>query len=118
MQSKGLPRVFSNTTVQKHQFFCTQLSSQSNSNIHIRFLLELAGALGFSPTFEDVAPFAEKHLAQLRPFLNTGFSESMLLPLRGEDRNALCEDLLRYLEYHTESAIRVQSLAVLREVFG
>ena len=88
------------------------------SNFHIRFLLELAGALGFSPTFEDVAPFAEKHLAQLRPFLNMGFSESMLLPLRGEERNALCEDLLRYLEYHTESAIRVQSLAVLREVFG
>ena len=34
-QSKGLSRVFSNTTVQKHQFFGTQLSSQSNSLIHI-----------------------------------------------------------------------------------
>ena len=34
LQSKGLSRVFSNTTVQKHQFFCTQLSSQSNSHIH------------------------------------------------------------------------------------
>jgi len=34
LQSKGLPRVFSNTTVQKHQFFCIQLSSQSNSHIH------------------------------------------------------------------------------------
>ena len=33
-QSKGLSRVFSNTTAQKHQFFCTQLSSQSNSHIH------------------------------------------------------------------------------------
>ena len=32
--SKGLTRVFSNTTVQKHQFFSTQLSSQSNSHIH------------------------------------------------------------------------------------
>ena len=88
------------------------------SNFHIRFLLEFAGALGFSPTFEDIAPFAEKHLVQLKPFLSAGFSESMLIPLRGEDRNALCEDLLRYLEYHTESAIRIQSLAVLREVFG
>ena len=29
LQSKGLSRVFSNTTVQKHQFFGTQLSSQS-----------------------------------------------------------------------------------------
>ena len=33
LQSKGLSRVF-NTTVQKHQFFGTQLSSQSNSHIH------------------------------------------------------------------------------------
>ena len=37
LQSKGLSRVFSNTTVQKHQFFSAQLSSQSNSNIHISF---------------------------------------------------------------------------------
>ena len=34
LQSKGLSRVFSNTTVQKHLFFGTQLSSQSNSHIH------------------------------------------------------------------------------------
>ena len=33
-QSKGLSRVISNTTVQKHQFFCAQLSSQSNFHIH------------------------------------------------------------------------------------
>ena len=35
-QSKGLSRVSSNTTVQKHQFFGAQLSSQSNSHIHTR----------------------------------------------------------------------------------
>ena len=34
LQSKGLSRVFSNSTVQKHQFFGAQLSSQSNSHIH------------------------------------------------------------------------------------
>ena len=37
--SKGLSRVFSNTTVQKHEFFNTQLSSWSNSHIHT-WLLE------------------------------------------------------------------------------
>ena len=36
LQSKGLSRVFSNTTVQKYQFFGAQLSSQSNSRIHTR----------------------------------------------------------------------------------
>ena len=34
LQSKGLSRVFSNTTVEKHQFFGTQPSSRSNSHIH------------------------------------------------------------------------------------
>ena len=34
LQSKGLSRVFSNTTVQKHQFFGVQPSSRSNSHIH------------------------------------------------------------------------------------
>ena len=39
LQSKGLSRVFSNTTVQKHQFFGTQLSLWSTSHIHT-WLLE------------------------------------------------------------------------------
>ena len=39
LQSKGLSRIFSNTTVQKHQFFGTQLSLRSNSHIHT-WLLE------------------------------------------------------------------------------
>ena len=39
LQSKGLSRVFSNSTVQKHQFFCAQFSLWSNSHIHT-WLLE------------------------------------------------------------------------------
>ena len=38
LQSKELSRVFSNTTVQKHQFFGTQFSLWSNSHIHTRLL--------------------------------------------------------------------------------
>ena len=38
LQSEGLSRVFSNTTLQKHQFFSTQTSSQSNSHIRTRLL--------------------------------------------------------------------------------
>ena len=37
LQSKGFPGVFSNATVQKHQFFGAQLSSQSNSHIHTSY---------------------------------------------------------------------------------
>ena len=39
LQSKGFSRVFSKSTVQKHQFFGTQLSLESNSHIHT-WLLE------------------------------------------------------------------------------
>ena len=39
LQSKGLSRVFSSTTIQKHQFFSTQSSLWSNSHIHT-WLLE------------------------------------------------------------------------------
>ena len=38
LQPKGLSRVFSNTTVQKHQFFGAQLSLWSNSHIHTQLL--------------------------------------------------------------------------------
>ena len=41
LQSKGLSRVFSNTTVQKHQFFGAQLSLQSNSHIYTWLLEKL-----------------------------------------------------------------------------
>ena len=41
LQSKGLSRVFSNTTVQRHQFFGAQLSLWSNSHIHTWLLEKL-----------------------------------------------------------------------------
>ena len=44
LQPNGLSRVFSSTTVQKHQFFSAQLSSLSNSHIH-SWLLEKTIAL-------------------------------------------------------------------------
>ena len=45
LESKGLWRVFSNLTVQKHQFFGTQLSLESNSHIHTWILDRLDGPL-------------------------------------------------------------------------
>ena len=88
------------------------------SNFHIRFLLEFAGALGFRPTFQDIAPFTSEHAIEMRLMLQSGFSEAMLVPLSGPVRNSLCESVLRYLEYHTDQAIRIKSLAVLRELYG
>ena len=53
----------------------------------------------------------------MKQLLNASFTESMLLPLNGVTRNALCESLLLYLSFHTDSNIQVKSLSVLRELY-
>ena len=87
------------------------------SNFHIRFLLELSVALGFSPETSDLMPFVGENFTTVSQFMTTSFAESMLVPLSGPVRNKICEDVLRYIEYHTESTLTINSLKVLRELF-
>ena len=87
------------------------------SNFHIRFLLELSVALGFSPETSDLMPFVEENYTIVSQFMTASFAESMLIPLSGQVRNKICEDVLRYIEYHTESTLTINSLMVLRELF-
>lgn len=87
------------------------------SNFHLRFLLELAAALGFSPSLEDLMPFAGEHLDAVRQLLTLGPAESMLIPMNGAQRNAVANLLLDYISYHTESPLQIRSLAVLRELY-
>ena len=88
------------------------------SNYPVRFLTELAVAMGFSPTPEALEPFAGRYQALLSQFVQSSFAESMLIPMNGEVRNELSEILLKYLAHHTESSLNVQSLKVLRELYG
>ena len=87
------------------------------ANYHLRFLLEFAGALGFRPTFADIAPFAEKHLPLMKALLSASFADSLLLPLSGAERSALCEELLQYIAYHTDQSLTIRSLPVLHDLF-
>lgn len=87
------------------------------SNFHIRFLLELTVALGFSPEAKDLMPFVGDHYPVVEKFMSLPFAESMLIPLNGQVRNEIAEEILRYIEFHTESAVNVNSLKVLRELF-
>ena len=87
------------------------------SNYHLRFLLEFAGALGFSPTLEDLAPFAGEHLFVLRQLLQSSQAESLLIPMNGAQRNAIASLLLDYIGYHTETRLNIRSLQVLRELY-
>ena len=87
------------------------------SNFHIRFLLELAIALGFSPKIDDLRPFLGDNQFIIEKFMSISFAESMLMPLSGSLRNEICEGVLRYIEYHLESTLTINSLKVLRELF-
>ena len=87
------------------------------SNFHIRFLLELSVALGFSPETSGLMPFVEENYTTVSEFMTSSFAESMLIPLSGPVRNKICEDVLRYIEYHSESTLTINSLKVLRELF-
>lgn len=88
------------------------------SNFHIRFLLELAVTLGFSPEAQDLMPFVGEHYPVVERFMTLPFAESMLIPLNGAVRNEIAEEILRYIEFHSESAVNVNSLKVLRELFA
>lgn len=88
------------------------------SNFHIRFLLELAIALGFSPETRDLRPFVGSNYPVVEQFMQQSFAQSMLIPLNGPVRNEIAEQLLRYIEFHTESSLNVNSLKVLRELFA
>ncbi|MCM1501758.1 MAG: recombination protein O N-terminal domain-containing protein [Bacteroidales bacterium] len=87
------------------------------SNFHVRFLLELAVVLGFSPEERDIEHFAGDRIPLVAEFLKSSFEESMLIPMSGQSRNDIAEALLRYIEYHSDSTVNIRSLKVLRELF-
>lgn len=88
------------------------------SNFHIRFLLEFAIALGFSPESRDLQPFVGDHYPVVERFMKEPFAESMLIPLSGRVRNEIADEIIRYIEFHIESSLNINSLKVLRELFA
>lgn len=86
------------------------------SNFHIRFLLELASALGFRPSSEDIAPFAGNLMPVIDRFIKEPFSRTMLIPLNGKTRGEIAEAVLKYIGYHMESQLNINSLKVLHEI--
>ena len=99
------------------------------ANFHLLFLLRLCSVLGFDPDTAGLAPFVTSsdchpersegsNFKALDSFIKLPFAEALLYPLSGVDRNTIAESILRYIEFHTESAVNVRSLAVLREIYG
>ena len=102
----------------KSQILTLDALGSDFANFHLLFLLNLCSALGFDPDPALIAPFAGDHLRSIESLLTMPFTEAMLLPLKGVDRNEIAESILKYIEFHSESKVNVRSLAVLRELYG
>jgi len=87
-------------------------------NYHLRWLMELIATLGFSPAFEDITPFAEENLREIKDLLGAELPEFMVYPLNGKKRSAIADSLLRYLSVHLEMKLNIKSLAVLGELYS
>ena len=94
------------------------LDAMDSDFSNIRFLLEFAVALGFSPESRDLAPFVGENFPIVEGFMKESFADAMMIPLNGSVRNEIAEGILRYIEFHSDSAINVASLSVLRELFS
>lgn len=88
------------------------------SNFHLVWLLQLAVKMGFAPESGDLAPFAGEYLTAMEMLLSLPPGEALLLHLNGRSRNEIAERLIDYIAFHSDSPIRINSLAVLREVFA
>lgn len=88
------------------------------SNFHIHFLLELVIRLGFNPQGEDIQIMAQEYYPVISKFMNSDFAEAMLIPLSGENRKNIAETILRYIEYHIDYQLNINSLNVLHELLN
>jgi len=88
------------------------------SNFHIRFLLDFAAACGFRPSVEDIMPFIGDQAEKTIELMKSEAADSLLVPMTGTQRSAICERLIKYLEFHLDTKINVKSLKVLSELLN
>lgn len=88
------------------------------SNFHLRFLMEFASALGFSPSAESLAPFAGEAFHEVADLLRLSLADFLVYPLSGARRSRIADVLLAYISSHAEINLNVRSLGVLKELWN
>lgn len=96
---------------------CTLEELNGNfSNFHLYFIIGLCRVLGFAPGDDTGYVFSEENSALLHKLAASGFVEAMALPATGNMRLSFMEDMIGYLEYHTDKTIDAKSLKILHEI--
>ena len=93
-----------------------ELDGGAAANFHLCFLTGLCRRLGFSPDAASVAPFAEGCLEDMNAFLDRDLPQQLLMPLSGARRTRMARALLRFMEYHLDYPLKINSLDILAQL--
>lgn len=89
------------------------------ANFHLWFLSKYASILGYKPQgllTEEFNPFSAEEFELLQRFNNEPFSETMCIPLNGEQRTSFATNAISYLEYHLGFKFEPKSLKILHRL--
>ncbi|MBP5397256.1 MAG: recombination protein O N-terminal domain-containing protein [Bacteroidales bacterium] len=92
-------------------------SGAGYANFHIALLKELCERTGYSPARDDLFAFSDENYADLENLSDKNFEQTLLAPLSGRSRSRIARSYLKYLEYHLDMPLHIQSLDVLECLF-
>ncbi len=91
----------------------------STANFHIWFLDRYLSHLGFplERGYADIfSPFSPTEAQILQQVHDSSYEEAMQIPMTGESRSKLLEEILKYLEFHSGTKLDIKSLQVFRSM--
>lgn len=95
----------------------TEDDAVSYANFHIALLKELCEKVGYQASQQDLIIFSDESLTDLEKMEGLSFEQMLLVPLTGRRRDQIIRSYLKYLEYHLDTPLHIQSLDVLAALF-
>ena len=95
----------------------TDADAVSYANFHIALLKELCEKVGYQASQQDLLVFSDDSLTDLEKLEGLSFEQMLLVPLTGRRRDQIIHSYLKYLEYHLDTPLHIQSLDVIAALF-
>ena len=88
------------------------------ANFHIALLKELCEKAGYRASEQDLLVFSDEGQNDWEKLEGKSFEQTLLVPLSGQRRDRIIRSYLKFLEYHLDTPLRIQSLDVLSALFA
>lgn len=88
------------------------------ANFHIALLKELCEKAGYRASEQDLLVFSDEGLNDWEKLEGKSFEQTLLVPLSGQRRDRIIRSYLKFLEYHLDTPLHIQSLDVLSALFA